>query len=79
MKVYLTRGRYTDHVKVVISQGQVVNLHKIGKYGKEIGEKLRKMINEIEENRNFYIVTIDSASAPDLIKQKVGEQKAIIF
>jgi len=37
------------------------------------------MINEIEENRNFYIVTIDSASAPDLIKQKVGEQKAIIF
>jgi len=31
------------------------NLHKIGKYGKEIGE----IINKIGENRNFHIVSID--------------------
>jgi len=29
----------TDHVKIVISQ----NLHKIGKYGKEIGENSGKL------------------------------------
>jgi len=34
----------TDHVKVVISQGQILsNLHKIGKYGEEIGEKSGKI------------------------------------
>jgi len=33
-------GVDTDNVKVVIYQGQLSNLHKIGKYGKEIGEKL---------------------------------------
>jgi len=31
------------HVEVVISQGQLSNLHKIGKYNKEIGEKSGKI------------------------------------
>jgi len=37
---------YTDTVgrrKVVISQGKLSNLHKIGKYGNEIGEKSGKI------------------------------------
>jgi len=40
------------------------NLHKIGKYSKEIGEKIGKIINRIGENRIFYTVSIDTASTP---------------
>jgi len=36
-------GADTDHVKVGISQGQIVLLHRIGKYGKKIGEKSGKL------------------------------------
>jgi len=36
----------------------MVRKHKIGKYGKEIGEKSGK-------NRNFHIVSIDIASTPN--------------
>jgi len=38
MKVYLTRGRYTDHVKVVISQGQVVIYIKSGNMVRKSGK-----------------------------------------
>jgi len=49
-------------MKAMISQ--LSNLHKIGKYNKEIGE----IINKIEENRNFHIVSVDTESAPVFLK-----------
>jgi len=39
-------------VKVVISQGQISKLHKIGKYGIQIGEKIWAIINKIGKNRD---------------------------
>jgi len=39
-------------VKVVISQGQISNLHKIGKYGIEIGGKIWAIINKIGKNQD---------------------------
>jgi len=45
-------------------------LHKIGKYGKKIGEEIWKIINEIGENRSFHIVSIDTKSAPGLFQSR---------
>jgi len=45
----------------VISQGKLSNLHKIGKYGNETGE-----------NRNFHIVSIETASVPEIYNNAIG-------
>jgi len=37
------------------------NLHKIGKYGKEIRGKSEKNLIKIGENRDFHIFSIDTA------------------
>jgi len=51
----------TDHVKVVISQSQIVNLpKKSGKYGKRIGEKSGKLSTKSSN----HIAGTDTASSP---------------
>jgi len=92
-------GADTDHVKVVISQGQIVytfffirtsslrtflkmfltldqqeaiyfvlikktcSLHKIGMYGKTLGEN-REINNKIGKNQNFHILVVSIGILP---------------
>jgi len=52
-------------VKVVISHNvKLSNLYKIAKYDKEIGKKSENY----QQNRNFHIVSIYTASAPGLVR-----------
>jgi len=49
------KGADTDHVKVVISLGQIVIIYiKIGKYAKEIGKKLGKLSTKSELSHTHY-------------------------
>jgi len=56
--VILAQGRTQTMWKLWFHKLKLSNLHKIGKYGKEIGEKSGKLstkFNKIRENQNFHI------------------------
>jgi len=59
------QGRIQTMWKLWFHKVKLCNLYKIEKCGKKIGEKIGKIFNKIGENRNFHIVSIDTASAPD--------------
>jgi len=58
----LIRGRYRCCESCDFTV-KLSNLHKIGKYGKEMEEKSAKLSTKLGKNWNFHIVSIEAASA----------------